>query len=330
MNNDKLLSICILSYNQAHEVERVLNSLVPQMTDEVEIVIRDDSTNDDTKNLVERFQRTFPIRYFHGKKEGIDKTIIFLTKEARGRFVWWMGDDEVVPTGVADVLGIVKQDNDVSFIWANYRLVNGVTLAIDSRESRYFNSRDELLVLGGTGLGFISATVFKRELALSGLPYAEKYVGSAFANLFLVLHVISQPGKHFYLRGPVVICHPATTEEIKQVVVKDNGKIKNDAFEVFGINFAHIVREFSTQFSADATRTTLKKSFGQTWRGVLVAYVGGWDTPQGKRLKLLKHFWMFPESWIAFVLFLMPRSVLAPLYSLYRHLFRNKKVMPSG
>jgi glycosyltransferase involved in cell wall biosynthesis len=83
--NHKLLSICILSYNQAPDIERLLNSLVPQVTDEVEIIIRDDSTNNETELLVERFSNIIPIRYFHGKKEGIDKTVIFLANEARGR-----------------------------------------------------------------------------------------------------------------------------------------------------------------------------------------------------------------------------------------------------
>lgn len=330
MNNDILLSICILSYNQVHEVQRALNSLAPQMTDEVEVVIRDDSTNEDTKILVERFQSVFPIKYFHGKKEGIDKTILFLTKEALGRYVWWMGDDEVTPAGVAAVLDVIKRNDEINFVWANYRLANSTTLAIDLQESRYFSSRDELLVLGGTGLGFISATVFKRELALTGISRAEKYVGSTFVNLYLVLHVISQPGKYFYLRGPVVICHPATTEEIKEVVVKDDGRIKNDAFEVFGINFAKIVREFSNRFSSCAIRRTLKKSFGQTWRGVLVAFVGGWDTPHGKRIRMLKHFWMFPESWAAFVLFFLPKIILSPLYDLYKFLFRRNRVSSDG
>ncbi|MEX2164812.1 MAG: glycosyltransferase [Sulfuricaulis sp.] len=86
--NHILLSICILTYDQLSEIERLLNSLVPQVTDEVEIIIRDDSTNNETGLLVKRFANILPIRYFHGNKEGIDKTVIFLTEEAQGKFVW--------------------------------------------------------------------------------------------------------------------------------------------------------------------------------------------------------------------------------------------------
>jgi glycosyltransferase involved in cell wall biosynthesis len=321
--SEKLLSICLLTYNQANDIERLLTSLASQVTDDVEIIIRDDSTNDATERIVERFSKIVPIRYYHGTKEGVDKTLIFVTKVARGRFVWWMGDDDVVPGGVSSVLDVIKQKTEVTFIWANYRLVNGKKLAIDFPENCFFDNRDQLLVLGGAALGFISATIFKRELSLLGIDLAKKYIGSAFVSLYLVLFVISQPGKHYYIRGEVVICHPATSDEAKASVVSENGVIDNWAFQVFGINFAKIVRDFSNTFSATAIRRTIKTSFGQTWRGILVAYVGGWDTPKGKRIQMIKYFWMYPECWIALVLFMIPKSILSVLYSLYKSLYRR-------
>ncbi len=323
MESNLLLSICILAYNQPDEIERLLGSLVPQITNEMEIVIRDDSTDDDTEAIVKRFSQILPIRYYRGSKGGIDRTIIFLTEVARGKFVWWMGDDDVVPGGVASVIEVIKRELEVSFIWANYRLVNGRRLAIDFPSDRFFESRDQLLELGGAALGFISSTIIRRDLALQGIEGSKKYIGSAFVNLYLVLYVISRSSRHYYIRGEVVICHPTTNEEAKAAVVRESGEINNWAFEVFGVNFSNIVREFSNYFSPSAIRRTVKKCFGQTWRGILVAYVGGWDTPKGKRLRMIKYFWMFPEAWVAFVLFLIPLPVHKILYKFYKFIFKN-------
>lgn len=322
---EKLLSICMLTYNQADDIERLLTSLASQVTDDVEIVIRDDSTNDDTETIVKRFSQTHPIRYYRGNKEGIDRTIIFLTGVARGKFVWWMGDDDVVPGGVAMVIDVIKLSTDVTFIWANYRLINGKKLAIDFPVDRFFDSRDQLLELGGAALGFISSTIINRDLALAGIERSHIYIGSAFVNLYLTLFVISQPGRHYYIRGEVVICHPATSEEVKASVLKEAGEINNLAFEVFGVNFSNIVREFSTSFSSTAIRRTVGACFGQTWRGILVAYVGGWDTPKGKRIRMIKYFWMFPEAWLALVLFIIPLPINKILYKLYRFIFKKLK-----
>lgn len=316
----KLLSICILSYNQADEIERLLNCLAHQYTDEIEIVVKDDSTNEETEILVNRFIKFLPIRYYRGVKEGIDKAVIFLTQEAQGKFVWWMGDDTIEPGGIAAVIDVIKSKPSVNFIWANYQLFNTKNLGIDIQDKECFIEKNKLLVLGGAGLGFVSATIFNRELGLKSLSNANKYVGSFFSNLYIVLHVITQPGDCYYIKGPVVICHPATSDEIKNVVVKDGGEIKNDAFQVFGINFSNIVREFSMSFDSKIINKTIKKSFGQTWRGVLIGSVGGWDTTKGKRLKLIRNFWMFWESWIAFALFLLPISILKKLYKFYKYI----------
>jgi abequosyltransferase len=321
-NNKKILSICILSYNQANEVERVLKSIAPQYISDIEVVIRDDSTNDETKFLVNRFSNLFPIRYFRGEKEGIDKTIIFLTEIAVGDFIWWMGDDVIEPHGISSVLEVIKSDLNLNFIWANYRLTGALNLAIDFNENRYFQDRNELLETAGTALGFISATIFRRKSALTGIEKSKKYIGSAFVNLFLILHVISQAGNLYYLYGPIVVCHPATSEEIKISVVNKAGQINNNGFQVFGINFAKIVRSFEGYFKYKTIRKTIKTSFGHAWRGVLVGVAGGWDTTKEKRFKLIKNFWMYPESWLVLVIFFIPETILKILYVGYK--FINK------
>jgi hypothetical protein len=229
-----------------------------------------------------------------------------------------MGDDTIEPGGVAAVVEVIKSKPSVNFIWANYQLFNTSNFGIDIAREECFIEKNQLLVLGGAGLGFISTTIFKREHGLKSLIGARKYVGSFFSNLYIILHVIAQPGECYYLRGPVVICHPATSEEIKAQVVKFGGVIKNEAFQVFGINFSKILREYNNNFEEKIIRKVIKKSFGQTWRGVLVGSVGGWDTTNGKSLKLISNFWMFPESWLAFILFLLPTSILNPMYKLYK------------
>jgi len=315
---DFQLSICILSYNQPEEIERLLKSLDSQFMVGVEILIRDDSDNDETIKLSKKYSSTLPIRFFHGGKEGIDRTVLFLTKRARGAFIWWIGDDEVAPNALPRVLEVIAGNREINFLWANYCLVGNPSLAIDLPGDQFFINRNELLAAAGAGLGFVSATIFRREIALPGLLEAENYVGTAFVNLFIILYVITKPGKLFYLRGPIIICHNATSEEIKAVVVASNGQINNHAFQVFGINFSKIVRRFSNFFEPLVLQQVLKKSFHQMWRGVIVGTIGGWDTTRGKKIELFKNFHQFPECWIAIILFCLPKQVLSFLYRIYK------------
>lgn len=319
MGGELKLSICILAYNQPDDVDRLLARLENQVGSNVEIVIRDDSECDETSLIVSKYAHINNLRYIRGVKAGIDKTVAFLVEEARGEFVWWMGDDDIVDGGVEKVLSVIETVENVGFIWANYKLFETDIRGINIDENRLFVDPDEIILEAGLGLGFISACVLRKEIAIQALVKAEEYDGTAFANLYIALFTIFNGNCSYCISDVVVICHPASSEEIKSITAKNPNKINNRAFEVFGINFYKIVKSFSADFKrATTVRRVIKKSFGKTWRGVLVGWSGGWDTPKNKRILLLKHFWSFPEVWIAFVLFCMPAWVNKSTYSLYR------------
>ena len=65
----------------------------------MEIVVRDDKEDDKTEEVITDFKR-INIRYFRGEREGLDEALLFLTKKATGKFVWWIGDDLLVPGAV--------------------------------------------------------------------------------------------------------------------------------------------------------------------------------------------------------------------------------------
>lgn len=319
MTSNLKLSICVLAYNQPKDVERLLSSLKNQVSSNVEILIRDDSEGDETFAVVSNYSDLNNLRYIRGCKEGIDKTVSFLIKEARGKFVWWMGDDDIVAGGVDKVLRVIDSISNVGFIWANYRLVGTDIKGINFSENRLFVDPDEILLEAGKGLGFISACVMKREISIQALDNAKRYYGTAFANLYIALFTIINSECCYCIAEPIVICHPASSEEIKSITAKNPQYINNKAFEVFGVNFYMIVKSFASSFKRKTTlREVISKSFGQAWRGVLVGWAGGWDTPKNKRLLLMKHFWSFPEAWVAVVLFSMPSKINKLMYSLYR------------
>ncbi len=65
------VSICIPCYNNASEVERLLESIYEQDYTDFEINISDDSTNEETAKLVEKYQSQYSdktLRYVHNSK----------------------------------------------------------------------------------------------------------------------------------------------------------------------------------------------------------------------------------------------------------------------
>jgi len=319
-----LLSICIPTYNQPKEVERVLETLVRQSTLNIEIIVHDGCDNDATLSVIEKYVDKLPIHYVRKNNRHIDAALLELIELATGEYIWWFGDDDFCEGALLEVTRIASLGK-YAYIYANSVIAGTEIVHSSIDRSREFSTHNEVIESIGGGLGFISSCVFRRQDALRGIESSRSWIGSSFANLHLMLFIIANEQKFYFIKGPVVKYDLTTAEEFKTSKIGKDGVINNEAFFVFGINACDIFDSFSGYYDPLVIRKITKKLFGQTWRGLLVATAGGWDTPQGKRFRLLKRFWMFPEAWLAFLLFLMPARVLRPLYGFYKLLFRNKK-----
>ena len=228
------------------------------------------------------------------------------------------------PGAIARVLDLVKRHPQISFIWANFDYANAGAPAV-MREDGFFRNGDEVIETLGTNIGLLSTLIFHRASAMPALDLAKKHiVGFSFAGLVPIFHILSGTGKFYFLRGPYVLCNPISLDEIKQITTK-TGIIKNEAFNVYGVDFYSIVKEFDGKFSRRAIRKILTVNFASLWRGMLVGWVGGWDTPRGKLWKMFRLYWSFPEFWIAFPAFLMPLWLSRWLYKIYKIFFSHRK-----
>lgn len=315
------LTIAIPTYNRPTDFKRLLTGLIPQLTPETEIVIRDDSTDNSSKDIFYAAIKGKKVnfQYFTGEKIGLDAASIFLVENSRGKFFWlFSDDDELLSGGVEAVLGLIDQYPGLTFVWANFDSDFGTGLNVKGRSSGFFESNNEALEVLGTGIGLVSTQIFKREIGMRGLPISRKHsVGFSFASTATYIFVLSEPGQYYFLNGPYILCHPTRTDEIIAKTNQD-GKIINNGFQVYGINFFNIVMEFRGKFRRKSIRKMLKTNFRSTWKGMFVGWVRGWDTPAGKRLKMLRTYWTYPEAWFVLFVFLAPLRINKFLYEMFK------------
>jgi len=103
------LSICIPSFNRAEELKNCLNS-IPTL-DEVEVVIVDDGSNDDTKQTVAHFDN-LQIVYHYQANQGRAAALKKAIELSHGEFIVIMdSDDWFINNGVSKILSTLAEND---------------------------------------------------------------------------------------------------------------------------------------------------------------------------------------------------------------------------
>jgi abequosyltransferase len=95
------LSVSIPTYNFGRFIGETLDSILPQVTDEVEVLVVDGASTDDTEEVVRNRQERFPrLKYYRlPKKGGIDRDMAKSVELARGKYVWLFSADDWMAGG---------------------------------------------------------------------------------------------------------------------------------------------------------------------------------------------------------------------------------------
>ena len=97
------LSVIICTYNRSSFLSKGLSAILAQMDllyiDEVETLVVDNNSSDDTAEVFKEFQLSHPninLRYFLEKQQGLSYSRNTGVKSAKGEFVAFVDDDAVI------------------------------------------------------------------------------------------------------------------------------------------------------------------------------------------------------------------------------------------
>ncbi|MGC9219566.1 MAG: glycosyltransferase family 2 protein [Athalassotoga sp.] len=115
MNDEKpILSFAIPTWNRAKELSECLDSIISQIiesNENVEIVISDNASTDETPKVVEEYLKKYNfIRYFRNEKNvGPDLNFISVIEKSNGKYAWLFSDDDWLNDGaLKEILRIIK------------------------------------------------------------------------------------------------------------------------------------------------------------------------------------------------------------------------------
>ncbi len=195
-----ILSICIPTYNRAPLLRECLQSIIVSCAgyeQQVEIVISDNASTDDTAAVVKGFQdRNSNIHYHCNVAIEGNANIVRVAQLGRGEYIWVFGDDDKVDKRAVPTV-LERISRGCNLIVLNFSC-HSSDFSRQSRSSYYsvrlplrFNNHDLLLKTFGTTLGLISAIVMHRSIVQgrvddrlqAGIDYRFPFLPAIYADM---------------------------------------------------------------------------------------------------------------------------------------------------
>jgi len=198
-----LVSICIPTYNGAGTLSRTLDAMVPQLSENIEIIINDDCSNDNTLNIAREYQAGFnTIKVFKNNKNlGMDKNFHKITQLASGKFIWFCGQDDLLGSGVIkQALKMVSNNNigilNLNFSQYDHYMKTCLTESffeestfdkklVQTSDELYFDTPDEYYSVYTQPPSFLPSVVMLREYWLT--TDVKQFYGSYFVQVGVLL-----------------------------------------------------------------------------------------------------------------------------------------------
>ena len=241
------LSICIATFNRAKYIGETLESILDQMPSEVELVIVDGASSDNTPEVISKYVLRFPkIHYIReATNSGIDADYDKAVGYAMGQYCWLMTDDDILkPGAIKRVLAELDGLRDLVVVNAETRIADLTEvlvprqLVVDSDRSYIKDDSESFFSECMNYLSFIGGVVVRRGFWL------ERDRKSFYGSLFVHVGVIFQQPR---IGDVYVIADP-------QIVVRyGNAMWTSRGFEIWSFKWQELVWSFAG-FSDKAKR----------------------------------------------------------------------------
>lgn len=329
------LSICIPTYNFGKFIGQTLDSILPQASAEVEVIVLDGGSIDDTADVVATRQRNYPQLAYHRQnfRGGIDRDIEEVVGLAQGKYCWlFSADDIMLPGAINKVLDAIKSNCDVYLCEhvlctlemvpikehppfnhiAHPRLFN---LGDASQRKEYFRSARTSEAF----FSFMSGPIFKKEI-WDSVNVPESFRDTCWIVAGHLLSAISRGLTVNYL-GEKLIYKRGGNDSFS-----DRGLVNRYRIAIEGLQ--HVANNIFGEHTEEAFHIRRVVRNELTLRYLLLAKLMAAEDPSRESIDVLNRIvrmhYADPglESWIKHALYITaPVTVLKTMYRLKRQLF---------
>lgn len=246
---NKLLSICIPTYNRDWCLKELIKELKLQITDDlkdyVEVIFSDNFSNDDTQELIVQYEKSCSyVKYYRNTKNiGFAQNYLKVVSYASGLYTWVLGDDDLpAENAIRELLNEIKKREKIDIILFNFTqkdvymkkvIKNYIAfadnesefnLSNDSELFRYLNNANYSHVL----FSYISSYIFKTS-KFSSYDIKLVFQNHPFIHLFYMWQQRKKDLSLYYINKFLVINRSG------------NDRISNNLYDIADVFLSGII-----------------------------------------------------------------------------------------
>ncbi|NCR43173.1 MAG: glycosyltransferase family 2 protein [Microcystis aeruginosa Ma_QC_Ch_20071001_S25] len=119
------ISVCMATYNGSRFIEKQIQSILPQLSYNDELVIVDDCSSDQTVNLIQKFTDSRIKLWENTKNLGAIKNFEKSITNAEGDIIFLSDQDDIwMPDKVKEVTSVFTQRQEVTLVITNLQVID--------------------------------------------------------------------------------------------------------------------------------------------------------------------------------------------------------------
>jgi abequosyltransferase len=309
-----ILSICIATKNRANYLEETLLSILIQKSSSIEIVILDSSSDNQTRNLIEKLNLVDPIfKYIKNEKLNLDEGYDEAVMNSNGLYCWLLPDDDlIIEETIYIILNNIALGYDLILLnleCYNKEMTLNLKQKLKNSETDLIFSKNDLnnfLTEMGILLSYIGSVIIKKSIWMSKprLPY----FGSWFVHVGVIL-ASDEINRILYISEPLIKYRSG------------NSSWTAKSFEIWYIKWPELIWSFSNFNDSIMNKIAPKESWNLLSKLIKSRAMGEYDFNIYK--KYIKSNSNTSKKIILLFISKLPVLILNTLLIIYCSIFRR-------
>jgi len=176
MNSQKskspLLTVYITNYNYGKYISKAVDSVLNQSFQDFEIIIIDDGSTDNSKEIIEGYSSNPKIKVIFQQNKGLNVTNNIALRVAQGDYIMRLdADDYLDPSALLVMSDLLEKDAELGLVFPDYFLVDAEDNILNIEQRHSFNKEVTLLDQPAHG----ACTMIRKKFLQQLGGYDEQY-----------------------------------------------------------------------------------------------------------------------------------------------------------